>query len=124
MLDTILMSSLLKGIKRDIKLILVGDYYQLPSVSQGQVLKDLIDSNLIDIIKLNCLYRQNDNSYIPILANEIKEKDLSDDFINKKDDYNFIICDNTKVIPSVISIVSSALLKGYTEKDIQVLAPM
>ena len=124
MLDTILMSSLLKGIKRDIKLILVGDYYQLPSVSQGQVLKDLIDSDLIDIIKLNCLYRQNDNSYIPILANEIKEKDLSDDFINKKDDYNFIICDNTKVIPSVISIVSSALLKGYTEKDIQVLAPM
>ena len=68
---------LLKGIKRDVKLILVGDYYQLPSVNQGQVLKDLIDSEVIDIIKLNCLYRQNENSYIPVLASEIKEKDLS-----------------------------------------------
>ena len=55
MLDTILMSSLLRGIKRDVKLILVGDYYQLPSVAQGQVLKDLIDSEIIDVIKLNCL---------------------------------------------------------------------
>ena len=124
MLDTILMSSLLKGIKRDVKLVLVGDYYQLPSVSQGQVLKDLIDSELIDVVKLNCLYRQNEDSYIPILASEIKEKDLSDDFITKKDDYNFIICDNTKVIPTVISIASSAIERGYTDKDIQILAPM
>ena len=124
MLDTILMSSLLRGIKRDVKLILVGDYYQLPSVNQGQVLKDLIDSELIDVVKLNCLYRQNEESYIPVLANEIKEKDLSEDFILKKDDYNFIISDNTKVIPTVVSIVSSALEKGYTDRDIQVLAPM
>lgn len=124
MLDTILMSSLLKGIKRDIKLILVGDYYQLPSVNQGQVLKDLIDSEMIDVVKLNCLYRQNEDSYIPILASEIKEKDLSEEFINKKDDYNFLNCDNTKVIPTILSIVSSAQEKGYTDKDIQILAPM
>ena len=124
MLDTILFSSLLKGVKRDIKLVLVGDYYQLPSVGQGQVLKDLIDSDLIDIIKLNCLYRQNEESYIPILASEIKDKDLNESFINKKDDYNFIICDNTKVIPSIIYIIENALKKGYTDKDIQVLAPM
>ena len=124
MLDTILMSSLLKGIKRDVKLILVGDYYQLPSVNQGQVLKDLIDSEVIDIIKLNCLYRQNENSYIPILASEIKEKDLSEEFVSKKDDYNFMICDNAKVIPTVLSIVSSAIEKGYTDREIQILAPM
>ncbi len=124
MLDTILMASLLKGIKRDVKLILVGDYYQLPSVSQGQVLKDLIDSEVIDVVKLNCLYRQNEDSYIPILASEIKEKDLSEGFITKKDDYNFLLSDNTKVIPTILSIVSSALEKGYTDKDIQILAPM
>lgn len=124
MLDTILMSSLLKGIKRDVKLILVGDYYQLPSVNQGQVLKDIIDSEIVDVIKLNCLYRQNEESYIPILANEIKEKDLSEEFVSKKDDYNFMICDNTKVIPTILSIVSSAIDKGYTDKEIQVLAPM
>lgn len=124
MLDTILMSSLLRGIKRDVKLVLVGDYYQLPSVGQGQVLKDLIDTDIIDVVKLNCLYRQNEDSYIPILANEIKEKDLSESFLNKKDDYNFIISGNDKVIPTILYIVETALKKGYTDKDIQVLAPM
>lgn len=124
MLDTILMSSLLKGIKRDVKLILVGDYYQLPSVGQGQVLKDLIDTDIIEVIKLNCLYRQNEESYIPILASEIREKDLSESFMTKKDDYNFIISDNTKTIPNILYIVENALSKGYTDKDIQILAPM
>ena len=124
MLDTILMSALLKGIRRDVKLVLVGDYYQLPSVGQGQVLKDLIDTDIIDVIKLNCLYRQNEESYIPILASEIKDKDLSESFLNKKDDYNFITSDNEKVIPTILYIVESAIKKGYTDKDIQVLAPM
>ena len=124
MLDTIVTSALLKGIKRDIKLILVGDYYQLPSVGQGQILKDLIDSDLIDVIKLNKLYRQNEESYIPILAGEIKDKDINESFINKKDDYNFLICDNEAIIPSVNYIVEKAIDKGYTDKDIQVLAPI
>lgn len=124
MLDTLLMSALLKGIKRDVKLVLVGDYYQLPSVGQGQVLKDLIDTDIVDVVKLNCLYRQNENSYIPILANEIKDKDLSESFITKKDDYNFMACENEKVIPTILYIIESALKKGYTDKEIQVLAPM
>lgn len=124
MLDTILMSSLLKGTKRDIKLILVGDYYQLPSVGQGQVLKDLIDTDIIDVIKLNFLYRQNEESYIPVLASEIKDKDLSDSYLTKKDDYNFIQCDNIKAIPTITAIVKNAISKGYTDKDIQILAPM
>ena len=124
MLDTILMSSLLKGIKRDVKLILVGDYYQLPSVGQGQILKDLIDTDLIDVVKLNCLYRQNENSYIPILASEVKDKDLSESFTTKKDDYSFIMSDNVEAIPKIMYIVKNAISKGYTDKDIQILAPM
>lgn len=124
MLDTMVTEALLKGIKRDVKLILVGDYYQLPSVGQGQVLKDLIDCNLIDIVKLEFLYRQNEESYIPVLAGEIKDKEISESFMLKKDDYNFITCDNTEVIPTIDFIVEKALKKGYTDKEIQVLAPM
>ena len=124
MLDTIVTEALLKGIKRDVKLILVGDYYQLPSVGQGQILKDLIDSEIIDVIKLNLLYRQNEDSYIPYLAQEIKDKDISESFMLKKDDYNFIECDNTNVIPTINYIVSKAIEKDYTDKDIQILAPM
>ena len=57
--------------KRSAKYIFVGDYYQLPSVSQGQILKDMIDSGVLDVIKLNCLYRQTEGSYIINLAYEI-----------------------------------------------------
>ena len=124
MIDTVLMSSLLKGIKRDAKIILVGDYFQLPSVSQGQVLKDLIESEMLDVIKLNRLYRQNEDSYIINLAYEIKDKDLNEYFTNKKEDYNFIICDNDVVINNINEIVNKAISKGYDDKTIQVLAPM
>ena len=124
MIDTVLMASLLKGIKRDAKLILVGDYFQLPSVSQGQVLKDLIESEMLDVIKLNRLYRQNEDSYIINLAYEIKDKDLNEYFTNKKDDYNFIICDNDVVINNINEIVNKAISRGYDDKTIQVLAPM
>ena len=124
MLDTLVTEALLKGIKRNIKLILVGDYYQLPSVAQGQILKDLIDTELIDVIKLEYLYRQNEESYIPVLAGEIKDKDISESFLMKKDDYNFIPCENTEVIPTIEYIVEKAIEKGYNDTNIQILAPM
>lgn len=124
MIDTVLMASLLKGTLLGAKYILVGDYYQLPSVSQGQVLKDLIDSNCLDVIKLNTLYRQTEDSYINTLAYEIKNKDISDTFLLKYDDYNFITCNEDDILPLIEDIVKKALDKGYTEKDIQVLAPI
>lgn len=124
MIDTVLMSSLLKGTLLGAKIILVGDYYQLPSVSQGQVLKDLIDSNTLDVIKLNCLYRQSDDSYITTLAYEIKNKEISENFLSKFDDYNFITCNSSDTTGVIEDIVVKALDKGYTEKDIQVLAPI
>ena len=74
MIDTLLMEALLKGTKRDIHLILVGDYYQLPSVSEGQILKDLIDSDCLPVISLNKIYRQTEGSYILNLAYDIKKQ--------------------------------------------------
>lgn len=124
MIDTMLMFSLLKGTRLDSKFIFIGDYYQLPSVSQGQVLKDMIDSEVLDVIKLNNLYRQKDGNYIINLAHEIKNKELSDNFLTKKEDYNFIEVDNNYVLTSIKDIILKALEKGYREKDIQVLAPM
>lgn len=124
MIDTMLLSSLLKGTTLDAKYIFVGDYYQLPSVSQGQVLKDMIDSNVLDVIKLNCLYRQTEGSYIINLAYEIKNKELSEKYLEKTDDYNFISCPDSMILESIKDIVNIALEKGYKEKDIQILAPL
>ena len=124
MIDTILLESLLKGTLKTAKYIFVGDYYQLPSVSQGQILKDMIDSNVLDVIKLNCLYRQTEGSYIINLAHEIKNKELSDKYLMKTDDYNFISCPDDRILTSIKDIVTKALEKGYREKDIQILAPL
>ena len=124
MVDTIIAESLLKGLRQDVKLILVGDYNQLPSVREGQVLKDIIDSGIINVIFLKSLYRQNENSYINQLAKEVKIKDLSKNFTEKKDDYNFIEADSSKVKDIIINIIDKALSKGYDDTKIQVLAPM
>lgn len=124
MIDTVLMASLLKGITDKAKIILVGDYYQLPSVSQGQVLKDLIDSDCLDVVKLKQLYRQTEDSYITSLAYEVKNKDLNENFLAKYDDYNFIECSSDSILPMISDIVKKAIDKGYDVKDIQVLAPM
>ena len=124
MIDTLLMEALLKGIKRNARLILVGDYYQLPSVSEGQVLKDLIDSDCLPVIKLNQIYRQTEGSYILNLAYDIKEKNISEDLFIKKEDYLFINGDNDNTLGIVREVVSKAIKKGLTDKEIQVLAPM
>lgn len=124
MIDTMLLSSLLKGTLLTAKYIFVGDYYQLPSVSQGQILKDMIDSEVLDVIKLNCLYRQTEGSYIINLAQEIKNKELSEKYLEKTDDYNFIPCPDERILDSIKDIVTKALEKGYKEKDIQILAPL
>ena len=88
MLDINLMSNLFKGLKDNIQIVFVGDYNQLPSVGCGKVLKDMIDTNLINVIYLEYLYRQDENSYITTLAREINENNLSENFYETKSDYN------------------------------------
>ncbi len=123
MIDTILLDSLLKGLSKNIKIVFIGDYNQLESVSPGKVLKDLIDSEMINVTYLTEIYRQKDNSYISTLAKEINDNDISEYFLDKKDDYSFIKTDNN--IKETVKIVcKKALDKGYNVNDIQVLSPM
>ena len=125
MIDNELMASLLRGIEHDgLKIIFVGDEYQLPSVGPGNVLKDLISSDMIPYKKLNYIYRQSDNSFIPILASEIKDMELISDYTIKRDDYNFLMCDRTDVKEMISKIVLKSIEKGLNKEDIQILAPM
>ncbi len=124
MLDTELMASLLKGLNRNIKLVLVGDVHQLPSVAPGNVLKDLIESDLIDTIYLDLLYRQSEESYIPVLAEEIKNNDLSTNFTDKKDDYLFLECSQDTIVSNIKKLCIQLREKGYDESRTTLLAPM
>ncbi len=122
MLDTYLFDNLLKGLKLDTKIILVGDADQLPSVGAGQVLKDIIDSKKINVIELEKLYRQKENSNIISLAYDIKNEDIKNDIFNKNKDLTFIPCSNEKVKENIINILEE--LNEKEKKSLQVLAPM
>ena len=124
MIDTHLFDALLKGICTNIQLILVGDANQLPSVGPGLILSDLINSDVFTFTPLETIYRQSNNSYIPYLAQEIKNKNLSNDYLTKKDDYNFLNATGSNIRELIKMICERSIKKGLTDKDIQILAPM
>ena len=64
MIDIILMNSLLKAVPLSMRLILVGDIDQLPSVGAGNVLRDIIDSGTVPVIRLTRIFRQAQSSRI------------------------------------------------------------
>ena len=123
MIDTNLLASLFRGTTNNIKLVLVGDYNQLPSVGPGQVLKDLIESDLINIVELDLLYRQGKNSYISELAYQIKENSL-DDLNKRTDDFMFLECSRNNIASSIVNIAKQIKEKGYDYRKFQFLAPL
>lgn len=124
MIDEALFDHLLKGLTNNIKLVLVGDSNQLPSVGPGQLLKDLIESNVIKTIELDYLYRQDENSYIISLAHEIKNNCLSEEFLTKKDDYLFLECSDLSIRKNLKALCCQIIDKNYDYKKFQIMAPM
>ena len=124
MIDVDLFNALLNGISSNVKLILVGDTFQLPSVGPGLVLDDLISSEYFNFVPLNQIYRQSDNSYIAYLAKDIKNNDLSEEFLKKKDDYTFFQTDNSMIKDAIEQIIRISLKKKIDERKMQILAPM
>ncbi|MFS0775856.1 ATP-dependent RecD-like DNA helicase [Neobacillus sp. 3P2-tot-E-2] len=124
MLDIWLANQLFKALPDHIQVILVGDEDQLPSVGPGQVLKDLLKSEVVPTVRLTDIYRQAEGSSIIELAHDIKKGYLPTNVTLKQPDRSFIKC-STPQIPQVIEKVAlNAKSKGYSAKDIQVLAPM
>ena len=124
MIDVELMANFFKALSKNVRLVFIGDYNQLESVGPGKVLKDLIESEMVNTIFLKEIYRQQQNSYITELAYEINNGELSEAFLEKKDDYNFIKCDSSDVLNACSDVFKLAIKKGYDIKNIQVLAPM
>lgn len=124
MLDIWLANQLFKSLPEHIQVIMVGDEDQLPSVGPGQVLKDLLQSERIPTVRLTDIYRQAEGSSIIELAHDIKKGYLPANVTAKQPDRSFIRCSTAQVAQVVEKVAQNAKNKGYTAKDIQVLAPM
>ena len=124
MVDTWLANQLLSNISSNTKLLIVGDADQLPSVSPGQVLSDLLQIPSIPQVKLEHIFRQSEDSTIVTLASQIRKGHLPPDFTEKKPDRSYFEAPSELVAPMIEKITSAALRNGIPARDIQVLAPM
>ena len=124
MVDTWLASQLLSNISSNSKLLIVGDADQLPSVSPGQVLADLLKIPLLPQTKLEKIYRQSKDSTIVTLASQIQKGILPPDFIEKKADRSYFEARSEHIPQMIERIVEAAIRSGIPAQDVQVLAPM
>lgn len=124
MMDQWLANQLFRTLPAGMKVVLVGDEDQLPSVGPGQVLKDLLESGRVPVVELKDIFRQSSGSSIITLAHEIKQGRLPEHLSDPQADRRFFAADSAGIVEVVRQVCSAAMRKGYTPKDIQVLAPM
>lgn len=124
MVDIWLANHLFKAIPDDMQVLLVGDEDQLPSVGPGQVLSDLLSSELIPYVSLHEVYRQKEGSKIIQLAHHIKNDTFTANELANAKDFSYIPCREHQVIDVIMKIFMKAESKGIDLRDIQVLAPM
>ena len=125
MVDIFLMNHLIKAISRGTRLIMVGDANQLPSVGPGNVLKDIIESERIDVVKLTKIFRQEAAGDIVVNAHKINKGEPVQIGPSSKE-FPFIKRgDANAIINATVTLIRDKL-PNYTNSgmnDIQVLTP-
>ncbi|OGO81501.1 MAG: recombinase RecD, partial [Clostridiales bacterium GWC2_40_7] len=128
MVDIILMYNLLKAVSDNTIVILVGDVDQLPSVGAGNVLKDIIESGIVNVIKLTRIFRQAQGSAIITNAHKINKGEYPSLNGGRSSDFFFIEEEEpVKVVDTIKDLCAKRLPKHYKVSpiyDIQVLCPM
>lgn len=127
MIDIILMNSLLKAIPPNMRLILVGDIDQLPSVGAGNVLRDIIESDQFPVIRLTRIFRQAQTSRIIMNAHKINGGKMPDISNGKDSDFFFIQKEEAEdTVSEIVKLVKYNLPQYYKTPSsmIQVLTPM
>lgn len=127
MIDIVLMNSLLKAIPPAMRLIMVGDIDQLPSVGAGNVLRDIIDSGAFPVVRLTRIFRQAQTSRIIMNAHRINEGKMPDISNGKNTDFFFMENEDAEAsVPQIVKLVQENLPNYYhvEPSQIQVLTPM
>ena len=126
MIDIRLFFGLIQAVHINTKLIFVGDIDQLPSIGPGSVLKDLIETFPMHVIRLTQIFRQSEDSLIITNAHRVNHNKLP----IQKDDADFYIIENddpSTLQRQLIKVVSERIPKRFNLdpiKDVQVLTPM
>ncbi len=128
MIDIMLMYNLLKALPEAMSLILVGDIDQLPSVGAGNVLRDIIDSGCVPVVRLTRIFRQAQGSRIIMNAHRINKGEGIDMRGGKDADFFFATKEsNQEVVDTIVQYCKTNLPRYYHVdplQDIQVLTPM
>ncbi len=127
MIDILLFYNLMKAIPSNMRLIFVGDIDQLPSVGAGNVLRDIIDSQQIPVVRLTRIFRQAQSSRIVMNAHAINAGKFPNIKNGLDTDFFFINQEDAdEMVKLIIGLVRDRLPKkyGYPPKEIQVLTPM
>lgn len=127
MVDINLMCSLIKAVKPSARLILSGDADQLPSVGAGNVLRDIISSGIVPVIRLGRIFRQAEESLIVVNAHKINNGEYPT--LTKRDNNFFFLARHNAVniVQTVMELCKTRLPKSYDIDpiaDLQVLSPM
>ncbi|MBR2861261.1 MAG: ATP-dependent RecD-like DNA helicase [Clostridia bacterium] len=127
MIDIFLMQSLLEGLKKGTRLILVGDSDQLPSVGAGNVLGDIIASGVFPTVKLDRIFRQAKESTIVTNAHKINNGLAPEVNVKGGDFFLDRRFSEQEIAKTVVDLCLNRLPKAYgiePLRDIQVLTPI
>ncbi len=128
MVDVLLMYTVLRALPDEASIILVGDVDQLPAVGPGNVLRDFIDSDMVDIICLERIFRQGKASAIVDNAHRINRGEMISKDQDRESDFFFMEeKDPKRILQTIKDLISRRLPATYQLdplKDIQVLSPM
>ena len=128
MVDVMLMHATLKALPPSAALLLVGDVDQLPSVGAGQVLKDIIGSGAVPVVRLTEVFRQAATSRIIINAHRINAGEMPDLSARGEGDFFYVEAEEPgDVAEKVVDLVSRHIPRRFgfePARDIQVLGPM
>ena len=131
MIDTLLMNALLAALPDHVRLVLVGDVDQLPSVGPGRVLGDLIDSGRFPVARLEKIFRQSEASRITANAHCIRKGEIPDlsrpEGDGLSDFYFMAESDPERIVEKVRMLVLERIPEAFgmtSLTDVQVLSPM
>lgn len=128
MLDILLTHNLIKALDSNTILILVGDVDQLPSVGPGNVLRDLIESGCVPVVRLERIFRQGKNSLIVTNAHRINQGLFPYISTKGRRDFYYMEAEEPEEIPGIIIDLCKNRLPRYFRvnpmEEIQILSPM